>query len=352
MADSIKNIKDKSIVCILLILSGWGILSCNNPSKAPDVAQIKVTMNTRRFDQDLARIDTAHIADGLQNLKKKYPDFLDFWLDDLMRFGVKHAYTDQNPIIKDQVHMFLTYKDYRGLFDTVNKHFPDTRTMDESLQKGFQFWKFYYPQRSVPKIVYFVSGLNNWSVITVDTDIVGIGLDMYLGPDYPYYKSVGIPDYMAQSLKPEYAPVNVFKALYEAKHPFEAENRSLLDLMIQRGKEQYFTSKMIPFVPTATRFGFTDAQLEWCTKNEALIYNFFVKANLLYETNWSKILRYVNDGPDAAGMPKESPGNVGTWLGAQVVNAYVAKHQGMSLDSLFAITDAQTILQEGGYKPR
>jgi len=204
----------------------------------------------------------------------------------------------------------------------------------------------------IPKIVYFVSGLNNWSVVTVDTAIVGIGLDMYLGEGYPFYKSVGIADYMTRQFRPEAVPVNVFKALYEDGHPFVAENRDLLDMMVQRGKEQYYLSKIIPFIPEATRLGFTEAQLDWCKGNEALIYNFFVKGGFLYEKNWAKILRYVKDAPEATGMPKESPGNVGTWLGLQIVRSYVAKHPDMKMEALFAQADAPAILQGGQYKPR
>ncbi len=340
-----------SIVALAFFLLCF-VSSCKDGGDEPDVSDVKVDLDTRRLDLDLAKMDTTQIAACLQALSKKYPDFLDFWLDDLMQFGVNGNYSDTAIGVHEHLHQFLTYKDFRGLFDTVAAHFPDTKSIDEPVKKGFQFYKHYYPGRSVPKIVYFVSGLNNWSVVTVDTGIVGIGLDMYLGAGYPHYKSVGIPDYMTLQLRPEAVPVNVFRAIHEDRHPFIAENRTLLDMMIQRGKEQYFLSKVIPFVPDATRLGFADAQLEWCQKNEALVYNFFVKSSMLYETNWGKILRYVNDGPEATGMPKESPGNVGTWLGWQIVKAYMAKHPEMQMDALFAKSDAQAILQEAQYKPR
>jgi hypothetical protein len=337
---------------MLLTLFSLAATSCQDDANAPDVSDVKVALNTRRLDLDLAKMDTANLGAGLQRLAQKYPDFLDFWLDELMQFGVNGNYSDTAIGVREHLRLFLTYKDFRGLFDTVAAHFPDTRSIDEPLKKGFQYYKHYYPGRGIPKIVYFISGLNNWSAVTVDTEIVGIGLDMYLGEGYPHYKSVGIPDYMARQLRPEAAPVNAFRALYEDRHPFEAENRTLLDLMVQRGKEQYFLSKILPFVPDATRLGFTEAQLDWCRENEALVYNFFVKGNFLYEKNWAKILRYVNEAPEATGMPKESPGNVGTWLGWQIVKAYVEKHPDIQMEALFALPDAQAMLQQGEYKPR
>lgn len=330
------------------------VASCTDEKKGvPNVSkEPPVRIESRRFDRDLAQLDTAHIPAGLSRLQQKYPDFLNFWLDELMQFGVRGQFSEANPAISGDLRTFLTYKDYRGLFDTVAAHFPDTKQLEETLGKGFRYYRHYYPKAIVPKIVYFVSGLNNWSVITVDSNIVGIGLDMYLGPGYPFYRSVQIPEYMYEQLRPEAAPVNVFKAIYQQSYPLQAENQTLLELMMQRGKQLYFLSKMLPFVQEETYLGYTKAQLDWCKANEATIYNYFVKGNLLYEKNWTKILRFVNDGPQTAGMAEESPGNIGSWVGGRIVHAYMEKHPQLPMDSLFANTDAQAILQAAQYKPR
>ena len=348
---NLKSFWQRNIFLIAAMVFLLSQSSCGEKEQTPDVSGIKVSLQTRRLDVDFARIDTSHIAEGLQQLKDKYPDFLGFYLDTLMGFNVHGDFSAGNPGIGN-LRTFLSHKDYRGLFDTVARHFPDTKSLDADLTKGFQYLKYYYPQYKIPKVVYFTSGLNNWSAITYGDDIVGVGLDMYLGANYPFYQSVGIPDYTARNLVPQSVPVNVFRSVYTDQHPFIAENRTLLDMMVQRGKEQYFLSKIIPFVPDSVRFGFTGAQMQWCKENEAAIYNFFVKGNYLYETNWQKILRYVNDGPEATGMPKESPGNVGTFLGFRIIQAFAKQHPGMKMDDLFAVTDAQQVLQDSKYKPR
>jgi hypothetical protein len=130
------------------------------------------------------------------------------------------------------------------------------------------------------------------------------------------------------------------------------EERTLLDMMIQRGKEQYFLSKMLPEVADTLRFGYSKKQLEWCRNSEAEIYNFFITKNLLYDTHLQQTARYITDGPTSTGMPPQSPGNVGTWLGYQIVKAYVGQHPDMKMDALFAQDNAQQILQESKYKPR
>lgn len=337
------------LICIALFA-----LSCNEEKKGvPNVSnEPEIRLESQRFDRDIAQIDTVNIPNELTRLRAKYPYFLDFWLDDLMQFGVKGDFSAANPAVNGDLRTFLTYKDFRGLFDTVAAHFPDTKKLEETLGKGFQYYRHYYPDARIPKLVYFVSGLNNWSVITLDSNIIGIGLDMYLGPDYPFYKSVQIPQYMFEQLRPEAAPVNVFKAIYQERHPLAAEGKTLLEMMIQRGKQYYFLSKVLPFVSEEYYLGYTKAQQEWCKANEAAIYNYFVKGALLYEKNWTKILRYVNDGPQTAGMAEESPGNIGSWLGGRIVASYMEKNPNLPLDSLFANEDAQGILQGAQYKPR
>ncbi len=324
----------------------------NEAEKTPDVSNISIDLKTYRLDKDLAAIDTNNIAEGLKNLQTKYPDFLNFYLDTLMGFNINGDYEPANPGIANGLRTFLTYPDFRNLFDTVAHHYPDTKSIDENLVKGFQFLRHYYPNTAVPKIIYLVSGLNNYAAFTYGNDIVGVGLDMYLGEQYPFYASVGIAAYSTRRFKPEYIPVHVFQALYRDRHPFVMEDRSLLNMMIQLGKEQYFLKKILPFTNDTTRLGYTQSQLQWCEASEEQVYNFFVSQNLLYEKSWQKMIRYVNDGPNAAGMPAESPGNIGTWMGYQIVKAYINEHPETPLDSVLQQKDAQTFLQESGYKPK
>jgi len=325
---------------------------CNSSEKRPDVSNINIELQTRRLDRDLSFLDTNYIGQGLQQLKEVYPDFLDFYLDTLLGYGIHGNYNDSVSGIRNGLKPFLTHKDIRGLFDTVARHFPDTKNIEAGLTDGFKYMTHYYPGFHAPKIVYFLSGLGQWSVVTIDSTILGIGLDMYLGPQYPFYKSVQIPGYVIRKCKPEYIPANAFQAMYRDRHPFVTEDRNLLDLILQRGKEQYFLNKILPDVPDSVRFGFTQAQLNWCEANEAQVYNFFVSKNLLYEKSPNKVYRFVFDGPTSAGMPPESPGNIGSWLGYRIIIEYVKQKPEMKMEELFAADDAQQILQASGYKPR
>jgi hypothetical protein len=49
-----------------------------------------------------------------------------------------------------------------------------------------------------------------------------------------------------------------------------------------------------------------------------MIWHYFSQRKLLYSTQWADIMRYINEGPTSMGMPPESPGNIGSFIGWQI----------------------------------
>ncbi len=349
---SARKLKKYMVALLLGCCVAAFLNSCNGSDDGPDVSGIKVQLHKQRLDQDIANIDTADIVTGIKGVKNKYPGFLDFYLDTLIGMGINGNYTYDNPAISLGLRSFLTHKDYRGLFDTVAKHYPDTKDVDEKLIKGFQYMKYYFPDFKELHIIYMITWLNKWAAFTYDTSL-GICLDMFLGPDYPYYQAVDIPKYLSVQLQKDYIPVAAFKAIYRDSYPFVNDDRTLLNMMIQKGKEAYFLGKVLPFLPEALRLGYTEAQLKWCNDNEAMVYNFFIKENFLYERNQQKILRYVIESQSSAGMPDQSPGNIGTWLGLQIVKSYMEAYPKTTLPELLQMpVEEQKFLQASHYKPK
>lgn len=343
-----------------LLFVSLAFTRCNNTGEnKPDVSHIKVSLPTSRFDIDLYAIDTNHIGDGLQKLKAKYPDFLDYFLDTLMAYNIRGNYSDTVAGIREGLKPFLVFKDFADLEDSIKQHYPDTRKTDEELTEAYKNMKYYFPSYPIPKVVYLNLGLSRWPAFPLDSSTLCIALDMFLGDHFPHYKSVGLPDYLMVHRRQSYIPVSAFTALYRGLHPFSIDDRTLLDLIIQRGKEQYFLHKIFPDKPDSVVFGYTQRQVDWCNKNEALIYNFFIHQNLLYNKEAHSITPYITEGPFATGLEspaapvKNTPGNVGTWLGYKIVSSYMANHPTTTLPQLLAFqTDAARFLDEAKYKPR
>lgn len=335
------------VLSLHLLMAGL-CSSCKNSARnhLPDVSGMDLPYTSFPFYKDFSALDTTRLETSLAALQQQYPDFLEFYLNQLVNVGVpkEEQKTRQNLVY------FLSHKDYRSLFDTVNIVFPDTKKYDKELLQAFRYAAYYDSSMVLPRqVYYFVSGLNLYTAVTHNDTILGIGLDMFLG-DYPPYAAVGIPDYALLRFTEENIPVWAMRAVYQNTYPDNTMDKNLLQLLLMKGKEQYFLSHTLPEVPEHIRLGFTPEQLAWCAENEALIYNFFIRQNLLYENNLQKTLRFVNDGPNTAGMPPESPGNIGSYIGSRMLHQYAAK-TGADMHTILEITDAQKMLELSRYKP-
>ena len=336
------------------------LVQCNSGTgNGPDVSKVRLELKTSRFDVDLYAIDTNHIGDGLKKLSAKYPDFLDYFLDTLMAYNIHGNYNDTVGGIREGLKPFLSFKDFVELENFIKREYPDTKQTDEELTNAFKNLKYYYPSFPAPKIIYVNLGLSKWPAFPLDSTVMCIGLDMFLGDEFPHYTAIGVPSYMTAHLRKSYIPVSVLSSLYRGFHPFKVDDRTLLDLMVQRGKEQYFIHKILPNKPDSVLFGFTQKQVDWCNKNEGLIYNFFIQKNLLYSKEAHTITPYVTDGPYAVGLEspsapvKTTPGGIGTWLGYRIVSAYMEQHPKMTLAELLNMeTDPARILDEAKYRPK
>jgi hypothetical protein len=130
--------------------------------------------------------------------------------------------------------------------------------------------------------------------------------------------------------------------------------KSLLSKMIYNGKIMYYMDQVFPDMSDTTKIGYTGAQLKWCQQFESNIWAYFLNENLLYETDYLKIQKYLTEAPFTPGLGEksESAPKLAIWTGWQIIRKYMEKHPDTTLPQLMAMTDAQKILNEANYKPK
>jgi len=325
-------------------------LSCNN-KKTPDISKIKLNISIERFDQELNRIRPDDISKQAPALRKKYTWFYDDYMEQMLSVGFAKDtayYSNLRTVLKNQ--------DYLELRSTVEKTFPDLNKQQDELNQAFRYIRYYFPKQKLPRLISFISG---FAVQTpIGNDYIGIGLDMFLGKNgdkfYPALRQ-SIPHYISRRFSPEYISPRVIETfIREDIFPENDDDRSLLSKMIYNGKVLYFMDAVMPEIADTIKIGYTTEQLRWCRGYESGIWAYFLENELLFETDYMKIQKYLAEAPFTPGIGENSSSapKLGVWTGWQIVRKYMEKNPDISLRQLMQERDAQKILSSSKYKPR
>ena len=178
---------------------------------------------------------------------------------------------------------------------------------------------------------------------------MAVGLDMYLGSDYPYYNQV-VYNYQKQTMRKECIPTDVVSGYLFANFPFASKKGRLIDNMLYRGKLMYVCSTLLDD-PDYEVMGYTKQQWQWCEKYERQVWNRMMDKRDLFKTEQMVLTSYLNDAPFTSEISQEAPPRIGTWIGWRIIDSYMEHHPEVSLQELIANNDAELILRDSYYKP-
>ncbi len=320
----------------LLVLTGLLFCACGGVRVEP------VPVNIQRFEEDLFLIKLNGLDQDLKVLEQKYPDFFQLYMQKILAIG-----SLDDSLSRAKLTEFLSNEAILKLYRTCASKFSDLTQLEADLGGAFGMMKHYFPRQPTPRVITFISEFGH-AAVTLDSSVLGIGLDMYLGRDYKYYPSLGFPNYMIRRLQHEYMVPNAVEAILGGM--FELSNNKLIDKIVYNGKIYYMAKQILPETEDSLFTGYSSNQMKWCEDNEREIWAFFITKDLLFSSNLQQYNKYVSEGPNSSGMPPESPGNIGSWVGWQIVRKYMDKYPELSLSELMQI-DARKMLNQSGYKP-
>lgn len=316
-------LKYLSACCLFLLL-----LSCaENDRKEEEISKIKVDMQMERFDQRFANAT----ADSLPALKKKfsflfprqYPDIL--WVEKM----------------NDSIQLELNA--------AVAAQFPDLEETEEELERLFQHIKYYFPDKTIPKVVTLTSDVDYRNQVVWADSLLLVALDTYLGMNHPLY--LGVQDYIKKEMRKEQIVIDAAEAFAQTVVPRPA-SRSLLMHMIYYGKILYLKDLLVPFKTDAQKMTYLPEELDWAEANEDQIWRYFVERELLYSSDSELQTRFLYPAPFSKfylELDAEAPPRLGQFIGWQIVRQYMEKNE-VTVEEMIR-TDAETIFKESKYKP-
>lgn len=299
-----------------------------------DINAVSPRIEIGHFDHDFFGMDSVNFDDDLLILMKQYPDFFKIGLDHAM---LKNRYFDT---------------EIRELYHAVDSVFSITKELDAELYRAFQYFYYHFQNHDSLKIYTWVSNFERLDPILVSENTLLISLDMYLGTDSHFYKTA--PDYIKQRFDKMFILSDLFRSYFSSNIPL-SDNNSLLASMLYYGKIHYLISSMLPNKDPYIIMGYTKDKMQWCLRNEASMWAYFVENKLLFSSNQQNKMRFIEDAPFSkfyTSFDRESPGRVGQWIGMKIVQAYMNSQPDVSLIDLIQETDAQKILRESRYKPK
>ncbi len=336
---------------ILLLLAGCNGCNKSKSREKPDVTGIHLDVKLMRFDNDLFDFRTKDYDQQVAFMRNKYGPFYDFYIDHFV-IG-PHPAGDTAHVEREALTKFLADTYIDRIQDSINYHFKDTRDIEQDLTQAFKYFKYYFPKAEVPKVAGVNSGFA-LGAFTYGKDMLGVGLDLYMGPDNIDYDSAGIYKYLQHKMRREYITRNSMEAMYDLYFGSADMQRgeTLIEGMVEKGKKMYFLSYVLPDAPDSMIVGFTATQTKWCEANEYEIWKFLNDKDMLYKNNYMDQKRYLDEGPTTAGMPAEAPGNIGSWIGFQIVNKFMKEtdHK-IPIQDMVLKYDAKTILNKAKYRP-
>ena len=325
---------------VFLLIAGF---SCSVDKENPldvDVSSINLNVEVYRLEKGLNDVDTSVVKELNIKLLNDLGFFYEQYTQQALQMGSPH-----DPAMVDRLKGFLSFKDYKDLNNDLILKFSDFEDYRIKIENGLKHIKYYYKDAVTPKLVTCNSFFSN-GIMPTDS-VLGIGLEMYLGVDNEFVRSLPkkqFPDYFKRRMNADYLVVDAVQGWFKANFDIEQKGQDFLARIIYEGKLMYALDAFLPKERAEIKMRYTSGQLSWCVANESNIWKEIVKQDLLHTHDALSIDKFVSPAPFTSGLPKDSSPRVGVWLGWQIVKDYMTKNPETSLIDLMKVTNNQKIL--------
>lgn len=313
---------------LFLVVFCLFILSCDKKNKVESaLAVIPLEIKVERFD----KIFFETPPQDLEKVKKQFPFFFppdtdnSVWLDKM-----------QDPL-------------WRELYTEVQKKYGDFKTVEVELETLFKHIKYYFPKTKTPKVITVISEMDYQNKAIYADSLVVISLELYLGKNHKFYQ---FPNYIKQNFEERQIAPDVVSS-FSVRKIAPVMDKDLLSQMIYNGKQLYLKDLLLPDYTDAEKIGYSPEQIAWCQENESYMWRYFIEKEMLYSNEQKLISRFINPAPFSKfylEIDNESPGQVGAWIGWQMVRSYIKNNDVPLVDLLK--TNAKDIFIKSKYKPK
>ena len=296
-----------------------------------------------RYDRLVDEFVSLNSFSSLQRMNTEYPVPTRLLIEDVLSIG-----SVQEPRIEQCLRDFYLDSTMQMLLEDVHNEFADLDGEEQEISSVFYQIKKADPAFKIPFMYAQISGLNQ--SIVVGDSLLGISLDKYLGPDYPLYVRY-YHDYQRRVMGREWlVPDALFFYLSYVYPPRSSEVHTLLDCIADYGKIHWVIAHCRN-IPLEQEMGFDAERVRWFREHEGEVWEWMERHDALASSDSALLHWFVEPRGGRLYGGKESPDQIGLWLGGQMVDHYMKSHPQVTIGELLRMSDYKKMLRESGYHP-
>lgn len=319
--------------------------SCADRRYDVDTSTVSYELNIKRLDRDLFANPVKN-EEWLKDFNDEYGSFSPIYFEEIMRIG-----DPDNPMTAGLANRFTEDPTWSQLQRIVEQQFPDLQAESAELEEAIKRYSIHFDTRELPKVVAYNSGYNVG--IYPSQDWLGIGLEWYCGNNHAIIEQLPpdlFPKYKLNKMLPEFMVPNAVKGYLYYQLKDRDSDKNLLSRMVHTGKVIFISAQLLQTEDYARMLNYSDTEYQWCEDSAYDIWKFLLENDLFFNEDPMQINKLMNDGPFTPGMPSESPGAVGNWVGLQMVKEFMRNKGDVSLKELAEIENDRIFLEYYKYK--
>lgn len=305
----------------------------------PDISNVKIDLEIEQLHKRLLNVKS---AEELKSIIDKEPIIMEY-------FFQRRNYPNDSIMVSELYRKF-SHPSIKELEEEIDRVFGDLSVLSSDLESAFKHLKHYYPEARIPKVKTVATGLSHDMYIS--DSLVVIGLDYYLG-EGAKFRPVNMFNYILRRYAPEYiAPsIMLLYGITPRYNKTDISDKTVLADMIAYGKSFYFAKRMMPCTPDSILIWYTAEEMQGVRENRETVWAHFVENQILYDTDHEVKRKYIEDRPKTYDIGNKAPGRIGTWLGWEIVNAYIDRNPNVTLKDMMEITSPQKVFNDSKYRP-
>lgn len=293
-----------------------------------------------RYDEVMDDFVSLNSYSALQRLNTEFSLQTSMLIENVLAIG-----DVQDPGIDRKLRAFYQDSIVQSLYAEVRRQYGDLEPEEEQLTEVFAALKKADTSFVVPCIYTQVCALNE--SIVISDSVIGVGLDKYLGADFPLYKDYYY-SYQRRSMERDQIVPDIL--FYYLGDLYGAHTScTLLQRMVTAGKIHWIISHLLK-KPLYEEMNFTGERRAWCISHEKQVWNWLKENDMLQTTDWARIREFMDPREYTVFFGTGSSDQLGLWLGGQIVDSYMKHHKKAQWQELLHL-HPDTIYQNSGYNP-